>query len=96
MHHLSDSSSLTDRGLDHLKVRREIGGPLVEDPPSRLAGEVGYAEALAEVLIAAADLCGPGYRVRYAIRELVRAYIALQRIFSPPVRPWEATPTPDI
>ncbi|GAA0989527.1 hypothetical protein ENKNEFLB_03601 [Nocardioides aquaticus] len=51
----------------------------------RLAEEMDYAEAFAAVVIAAVDLIGGSYQCRYAIRELVRAYIALQRIFSPPM-----------
>ena len=52
---------------------------------ARLSEEIGYSETFAAVLPALADLITGSYRYRYAIRELVRAYIALQRIFSPAV-----------
>lgn len=69
----------------HLHVYLDTLRTWWETHGRRLAEEMDYAEAFAAVVIAAVDLIGGSYQCRYAVRELVRAYIALQRIFSPPV-----------
>lgn len=69
----------------HLHVYRRKLRTCWDTHRRRLAEEMDYAEAFAAVVIAAVDLIGGSYQCRYAVRELVRAYIALQRIFSPPV-----------
>lgn len=73
---------------DRLRTARTSLRRWWSDHRTRLAGEFGYADAFAAVLIATADLLLGSYRTRFAVRELVRAYVALQRIFSPPISGW--------
>ena len=49
----------------------------------RIAGELGDAEAFTTVLLAGVELITHGPRVRYITRQLVAAYVALQRALSP-------------
>lgn len=55
----------------------------------RITAESGYAEALAAVVLAAAQMATDSYRVRYLTHELVGAYVSVLRALSPSYR-WRA------